>query len=56
MTLCISCLSEINYEEDGGHIYPDGCVVCWSRIDHPAYYTKINEIMSRDLEEVLNGK
>ena len=32
------------------------CVVCWSRIEHPAYYTKINEIMSRDLEEVLNGK
>jgi hypothetical protein len=28
MTLCINCLSEINYEEDGGHIYPDGCVVC----------------------------
>ena len=28
MPLCINCLSEINYEEDGGHIYPDGCVVC----------------------------
>jgi hypothetical protein len=28
MTICINCLSEINYEEDGGHIYPDGCVVC----------------------------
>ena len=28
MALCINCLSEINYEEDGGHIYPDGCVVC----------------------------
>ena len=32
------------------------CEVCWSRIDHPAYYTKINNIMSRDLEEVLNAK
>ena len=30
MPLCINCLSEINYEEDGGHIYPDGCVVCAS--------------------------
>jgi hypothetical protein len=28
MTICINCLSEINYEEDGGHIYPDGCVAC----------------------------
>jgi hypothetical protein len=28
MTICINCLSEINYEEDGGHIYLDGCVVC----------------------------
>jgi hypothetical protein len=32
------------------------CEVCWSRIDHPAYHTKINNIMSRDLEEVLNAK
>ena len=28
MSICVSCLVDINYEEDGGHIYPDGCVVC----------------------------
>jgi hypothetical protein len=28
MTTCIICNDEINYDEDGGHIYPDGCVVC----------------------------
>jgi hypothetical protein len=28
MPTCDMCKIDINYDEDGGHIYPDGCVVC----------------------------
>jgi hypothetical protein len=31
------------------------CVVCWSRQDHPAYYSKIQEILGRNADEVING-
>jgi hypothetical protein len=28
MTTCRICASDINYDEDGGHIYNDGSVLC----------------------------
>ncbi len=28
MTKCACCITEINFDEDGGHIYPDGSVLC----------------------------
>ena len=28
MTICDMCKIDINYDEDGGHIYPDGSVLC----------------------------
>ena len=28
MTTCDMCKSDINYDEDGGHIYNDGSVLC----------------------------
>lgn len=28
MTTCANCIVEINYDEDGGHIYADGSVLC----------------------------
>ena len=29
------------------------CEVCWSRIDHPAYYTKINNIMTNNTDIIV---
>jgi hypothetical protein len=40
----------------GKKFFQTTCEICWSRIEHPAYHAKINAIMSRDLEEALNGK
>jgi len=28
MTTCDICKTNINYDEDGGHIYPDNSVLC----------------------------
>lgn len=28
MTTCANCFDKINYDEDGGHIYLDGSVLC----------------------------
>jgi hypothetical protein len=28
MSKCAICITEINLDDEGGHIYPDGAVVC----------------------------
>ena len=28
LTICDDCQTEIDWDEDGGHIYPDGSTVC----------------------------